>query len=53
LFTAEIAESAETKTNFFLGALGVLSEAGGYRIFNRQDAKKEKNWNHGLHGFHR
>jgi hypothetical protein len=26
----------------FLGALGVLSEAGGYKIFNRQDAKIAK-----------
>jgi len=26
----------------FLGALGVLSEAGGYMIFNRQDAKSAK-----------
>jgi hypothetical protein len=25
-----------------LGALGVLSEAGGYKIFNRQDAKSAK-----------
>jgi hypothetical protein len=41
-FTAENAEIAETKSNFFLGALGVLSEAGGYKIFNRQDAKSAK-----------
>jgi hypothetical protein len=41
-FTAENAEIAETKSHFFLGALGVLSEASGYKIFNRQDAKSAK-----------
>jgi hypothetical protein len=41
-FTAENAEIAETKSNLFLGALGVLSEASGYKIFNRQDAKSAK-----------
>jgi hypothetical protein len=30
--------------HLFLGALGVLSEAGGYKIFNRQDAKSAKKY---------